>query len=111
MLGRHILALLSRWLIVDDHHLSAGLVRLHGPMRLADLLEAEDARRLRLEAARRHVLGDLLQWDVGKREARGAEHEAAEEGQVNTARHLQERVEVGDRREPAQPAGEAGASA
>jgi hypothetical protein len=29
-------SLLPRWLIVDEHHLSAGLVRLHDAMRLAD---------------------------------------------------------------------------
>ena len=40
-----------------------------------------------------------------------AEHEAAEERQVDAARHLQQRVEVGDRREAAQPAGQAGAAA
>ena len=32
----------------DDDHLAAGLVRLHDPMRLADLLEAEHAGGLRL---------------------------------------------------------------
>src|SRR3954447_13687491 len=64
MLGRDMSALLPRRSIVDDHHLPAGLVRLHAAMRLADLLEAEDARRLRLQPARRHVLGDLLQRDV-----------------------------------------------
>src|SRR5262245_60788341 len=83
MLGRDLSALLPRRSSVDDDHLPAGLVRLHDAMRLADLLEAEDARRLRLQPARRHVLGELLQRDVGEREARGAEDEAAEEGQVD----------------------------
>src|SRR5262249_34714383 len=77
----------------------------------ADLLETKNAGRLRLEPARRHFLRDFLKWHVRQRESRLAEHEAAEEGQVNAARHLQERVEVLDRREAAQPAREARAPA
>jgi hypothetical protein len=44
-------------------------------------------------------------------EARLPEHEAAEEGQVDAARHLEQRVEVGDRSETAQPPGQARATA
>ena len=88
-----------------------------GVERACIVLEAERRSALELrvermiEAARRHVLGDPLEGDVGEREAGGPEDEAAEEGQVDPARHLQERVEVGDRREAPQPAGEAGPSA
>src|SRR5437879_5396802 len=42
--------------IVDDHHLPAGLIRLHDAMRFADLLEAKHTGRLGLEPARRHLL-------------------------------------------------------
>src|SRR5262249_44926409 len=95
---------------VDDHHLPAGLVGLHDAMRFADLLEAEDPGGLRIEAPGRHLFGDLLERHVGERELRSAEHEAAEEGQVDAAGHLEERIEVGDRRESSQPAREAGAT-
>jgi hypothetical protein len=59
----------------------------------------------------RHLLRDLLQRYVGQRETRRAEHETAKEGEVDAARHLQQRVEVLDRRQPAQPTREAGAAA
>ncbi|MEJ1977159.1 MAG: hypothetical protein WDN49_14630 [Acetobacteraceae bacterium] len=75
-----------------------------------DLIEAEDPDRLHVEPAGSGVRGDLLQRHVRKRKARRAEHEAAKESQVNAARHLQQRVEVGDRVEPAEPAGKAGAA-
>src|SRR5262245_27030430 len=84
-LGRDMSASLTRRSVVDDDHLTAGLVRLHDAMGLADLVEAEDAGRLRLQSAGRHVLGDLLQRDVGEREARLAECEAGEEGEVDAA--------------------------
>ena len=93
---------------VDDHDLAAGLVGLHDAMRLVDFLEA---RRLGPEPALRHLPRDVLERHVGQRETRRAEHEAAEEGEIDAARHLQERIEILDRREPAQPAGEARAAA
>ena len=54
---------------------------------------------------------DRLKWYVRQREAWLAKHETAEEGEVDAARHLQERVEVGDRRKAAQPTGQTGAAA
>jgi hypothetical protein len=41
---------------VDDDHLAVSFVGLHHAMRLAYLIEAERARRLRLEAAGRLLL-------------------------------------------------------
>src|SRR5262245_42571495 len=79
-------------------------------MRLADLLEAEYARRLCFETACGHLLREFLKRHVGQREARSSEHETAEESEIDTARHLQERIEVFDRCEPTQPACEAGAA-
>src|SRR5207253_7620393 len=76
-------------------------------MRFADLLEAKHAGRLGLEPARRHLLRNFLQRHVGQREARRAEHKTTEEREVDTTRHLQQRVEVLDRREPPQPTREA----
>src|SRR5437870_12708954 len=86
--------------ILADHPLPAGLIRLHDAMRFADLLEAKHAGRLGLEPARRHLLRNFLQRHVGQREARRAEHKTTEEREVDTTRHLQQRVEVLDRREP-----------
>src|SRR5262245_32530574 len=79
-------------------------------MRLPNVFEAEHSGRLRLVAACRHPSHDGLQRNVGKRELRSAEDEAAEEGEVDAACHLQKRVEVGDRRETTQPASQAGAT-
>src|SRR5438034_8986934 len=92
---------------VDDDHLSAGLIGLHDAMRFADLLEAKHAGRLCLEPARRHLARDFLQRHVGQWETWCAEHKTAEEREVNAAGHLQQRVEVLDRRESPQPTCEA----
>jgi hypothetical protein len=96
---------------VDDDHFPVGLVGLHDAMSLTDFVEAKDPRRLGVEPASRNVLGDFLKRDVREREARCAEHEAAEEGQIDAARHLQERVEVGDGIEATEPSGKAGTAA
>src|SRR5215831_5322109 len=71
----------------EHDHLPLGLIRLHDAVRLLDLLEAEHARRLRAVAARLHVGRDRLEGHVRQREARLAEYEAGEEGQVDAARH------------------------
>ena len=77
----------NSWLvIVNDNQLAAGFVRFHYAMGLTDLVKSKDARRLRLETACSHVLGDLLERDVGKWEARSAENEAAEESQARSDR-------------------------
>src|SRR5262249_5401533 len=57
------------------------------------------------------IIGDALQRNVGERKAGGSEHETAEEGQIDATRHLQERVEIGDRGEAAEPAGQASPTA
>src|SRR5262245_4477015 len=72
-------------------------------MRLPNVLKAEHSGWVRLIAPRRHLLGDGLKRNVREGKLRGAEDEAAEEGKVYAACHLQERVEVGDRIETAQP--------
>src|SRR5262249_10772964 len=96
--------------IVDHHHLAARFVGFHDAMRLADLVEAEDPGRLRLETPSRHLYSNLLERHIGQRELRRAEHEAAEEREIDTAGHLQQRIEVGNRREATQPARQAGAT-
>src|SRR5262249_53482999 len=99
------------WVSAVDHdHLSAGLVGLHDAVSFTDLVEAEDSDRLDVEPTGRGLGGDLLKGHVREREARRTEDEAAEEGQIDTARHLQQRVEVGDGIETAEPAGETGAA-
>ena len=97
--------------VVDHDHLSAGFIRLHDAVGLLDIFEAEHSCWLRPVTACLHIGRNTLQRNVRQGEARLPEHEAAEEGQVDTARHLQQRIEVGDRREAAQPTGQASASA
>src|SRR5262245_55499057 len=92
------------------HKLPARLIGFHHSMRFPDVLEAEHSGWLRLIAACRHLFGDGLKRNVREGKLRRAEHEAAEESQIDAACHLQERVEVGDRCETAQPAGQAGAT-
>src|SRR3989442_1755821 len=76
-------------------------------MRFADLLEAKHARRAsRCPTCRCRKLRN--KW---RREARRAEHKTTEEREVDTTRHLQQRVEVLDRRESPQPTCEARAAA
>src|SRR5262245_9858180 len=79
-------------------------------MRLTDLLEAEDPGWLRPEPPRGHLFGNLLERHIGQWKLRSAEHEAAKEGQIDAAGHLQERVEIGNRRQTAKPARQAGAT-
>src|SRR5262249_16830447 len=92
---------------VDDNHFARGLVRLHDALCFTDLLEAEHVGRLGLELAGRHLPRDVLQRHIGKREARRAEHKAAEEREGYATGHLQQWIEVLDRRESSQPPGEA----
>src|SRR5262245_44529350 len=79
-------------------------------MGLADLLEAEHPAWLRLETPGGHLFGNLLEGHIGQWKLRSPEDETAEEGQVDAAGHLQERVEIGNRRQAAEPSGQAGAT-
>src|SRR5579885_2392538 len=88
---------------MNDEHPAAGVVGLHEAVRLADLVEAEGSHRLDVEPAGSDVCGDLLQPHVGERKAWSAEYDAAEEGQVDAARQLQQRVEVACRIESTEP--------
>src|ERR1700751_2095266 len=97
--------------VENDDHLSAGLVGLHDTVRLMDLFETEYPDRLDVKATGRSIRSDLLQRHIRDREARSAEREAGEESQVNAARHLQQRDEVGDGGQPAEPAGKTGTAA
>src|SRR5262245_18034218 len=96
---------------MDHHHFPAGLMGLHDAADLADLLEAEDPEWAGLETPERQPLGNLPNRLIGQRKLRSTAHAAAKEGQLDTAGHLQKPVEVGYRREAAQPARQAGATA
>src|SRR5262249_43678848 len=98
-------------LIHDHHHFALGLVRLHHSMRLTDLVEFENAGWLRLVPPGGDIIGAALQRNVGGRKAGGSKEETAEEGQIAATRHLQEGVEMGDRGEAAEPAGQASPTA
>jgi hypothetical protein len=80
-------------------------------VRLRDSIEAEDSDGHDIELTRRGILRDLLQRHVREWESPGAEHQAAEEGQVDAAGHLQQRIEVRNRIQAAKPAGKTGAIA
>src|SRR5262249_7255914 len=90
-------------LIEHNNQLAVGLVRFHHPVGFTNVLELEHPGRLSFEPALRHVVRDLLKWDIGQGKARRAKDEAPEEGQIHAARHLQQWVEVLDRVEAAQP--------
>src|SRR5205085_12114881 len=68
---------------------------------------SRNAGWLRLVTARGDLIGDALQRNVGERKTGGSKHETAKEGQIDTARHLQKRVEIGDRSKAAEPASKA----
>src|SRR5262245_13637167 len=95
----------------DNYHLSAGLIRFHYSVSFLDFVKAENSYRFGIESTSSDVLSNPLKRDVREREARRAEHETSEERQVDAARHLQQRIEIWDRFETAQPPGEAGAAA
>src|SRR5215813_5921912 len=97
--------------VANDDHLAASLVGLHDAVSLTDLVEPEDPGRLDVEPAGRSVRSNLLKRHIRERKAWSAEHEAAEESQIDTARHLQQRVEVGNWIEAAEPAGKTGTAA
>src|SRR4030095_8947057 len=86
------------------------LIGFHHSMCLPNVFKAEDSGWLRLVAACRHFLGNRLKRNVREGKPRRAEHKAAEDSQIDAACHLQERVEVGDWSETAQPASQAGAT-
>src|SRR5262245_38120092 len=79
-------------------------------MRLSNVLKAKHSGWFRLIAAFRHLFGDGLKRNVREGKLRRTEHETAEEGKVDATCHLQEWVEVGDRIQAAQPAGQTGAA-
>src|SRR5262245_51396935 len=72
----------------NHDHFSFGLVGVHHPVRLADVLEPEYAGWLRLVAAFLHVGGDCLQRDIRHWKARLSKDKTGEEGQVNATCHL-----------------------
>lgn len=63
-------------------------------MRILDLLEREDFRRLRTVYALGGAIDDGLKWNAGERILRIAKRECAgEEAQMDAARHLEQRIE------------------
>jgi hypothetical protein len=88
---------------IDVVELFATLVGFHNAARLADLVETEDPHGLNVEPTGCGVRGDQSKRHVREPKARSTEHEAAEEGQIDAARRLQQRVEVVGRIETAKP--------
>jgi hypothetical protein len=90
----------SLWLD-KHHHFATGLVRFHHSMRFTNLLKAKYPDRFRLVTTGGYLISDGLERNIRQRKARLAEHKTAEEAKVNSARHLEEWVEVGHRIKPA----------
>ncbi len=57
------------------------------------LVEAKHARWFCFVLPEGYLIDDRLKRDVRQRKSRRAEHEAAEEAKVDSARHLQQRIE------------------
>ena len=91
---------------MNYNHLATCLIGLHDAVSFLDLVETENSRRFDVESTGRSVPCDLAKWDVGERETWRTEHKASEECQGDSARHLQQRVEISDRIETAQPPGQ-----
>src|SRR5258708_24956947 len=89
-----------------DDDLAVGVIALQQAMGLDDLFKAEHARGSGEIVARFHAIDDGLQRHVVDRKSRHAEYKTAEEAEVDSARHLAERIEVGDRRAAAEKPGE-----
>ncbi len=69
-------------------------------MRFPYVLKAEHAGWFRFVTTSGHLVSDGLKWNIRQRKARFAEHKTSEEAGVDSARHLQQRVEVGHRIKP-----------
>src|SRR5437899_193530 len=77
-----------------DDDFAAGLVRLHEPMGVLDLLEAENLRRLRPVGAFSDAVDNRLEWNFRKRKCRRTDDERArKDAQMGAARHLEHRIE------------------
>ena len=88
--------------VVNGNHLAAGLAGLHHPVGLTHLLKAQDPGWLDVDPAG-HLRRSVEEARLTE-EARGSEHEAAEERQIDPARRLQQWVEVAYRIETAESA-------
>lgn len=98
-------------LVEDDNHFAFRLIRFHDAMSFANLVELKDARGLGLVFAFRDISGSALQRHIGKWEAGRSEHKASKKRPIDATRHLQERVQLPNRCEPAKPSRKAGPSA
>src|SRR5690242_768999 len=86
-------------------HLSRGQALLHDAVRLDYLVEAEHPGGLGLVVPGLGLGDHFRQWDVGQREAVGAEHEgAAVEAELDAGGQVGDRVEVGHRLQAAEEA-------
>src|SRR5262245_60938250 len=100
----------SRLLCACDDELARRLALLDQAVRLRDLLEGEHTRGPGLVVAGLDLLDDLLEGDRRERERLGAELEAAEEAELDAARHVDEREEAVEGSEAAEESGLADAS-
>lgn len=93
-------------------YLSTGLVRLHQPVRCLDIFETKHAGRLCLIESSGRIVGDLLERNLAEWIILGAEDERAGEcAEVGAARHLEDRIKLGQRRAAAKKPCQANATA
>src|SRR5215469_8567696 len=72
-----------------DDHLTVCLVRFHGLVCSADIVELEHAGGLRFVNPFRDFIHDGLKRNIGDGKLRCTEHKATKKGKVNSAWHLQ----------------------
>jgi len=78
----------------SNDHFTIGLVGFHRLMRLANIVESENPSRFCFVDACRHFIHDRLERNIRDWKVWSAEYKAAKESEVNSARHLQQRIEI-----------------
>jgi hypothetical protein len=78
-------------------------------MRFPNVFKAKHSGRFCFIAASGHLIGDGLERNIRQRKAWVAEPKTDKEAEMDTARHLQQRVEVAHRSKPSEKARQTGA--
>ena len=94
-------------LLDANHHFAIGLVRFHRLACLANIVELKDASRFGLIDSSGRFIHDGLKRNVRDWKVWSAEYKAAKKCEVNSARHLKQRVEVIHGIETTEPSREA----
>jgi len=77
-----------------DDHFAIGLVGFHRLVRLANFVELKDSSRFCFVDSSGRFIYDGLQRNVPDWKVRSAEYKAAKKCEVNSARHLNQRIKA-----------------